>query len=363
MAARKKKAVRKTAKKAARKPKTRDDGLAERVQGAFGMFLRPVMKFTKNSRRAMTTPRTTLDRMKRELEGSLDQVFSRESPDVFISRMLDLIPKERDHEVLAEVRVGIDRDRAAIRQEPSGAALLALYDAADAAGPIAPMMAFSGNPEDETADVWSVGAKLDTSERSTGERKALALLEAVPDLIECIYARHLRAVWALSFLEQGVWPSAPPGSLGALVNQAVTRVQAYPGLVDVDAGHVRNAVAHRHARYVPSTGNVDLEDPPAKWSASLTLEQLEAKLLGMWRVSVALPHSLRRIGHTEMMLRCGMFEVIPLLREGLRGDPVAIQTLADRNPKAAMEAQFVRRPPPPGTNLWFLPTPRTVGHR
>jgi hypothetical protein len=222
-------------------------------------------------------------------------------------------------------------------------------------------MVFAGNLETETAEVWSVMAKLDAAARSRGEKKALALLEAVPDLIERIYARHLRAVWALTYLEQGAWPSAPPSSLGALVNQVVPRALAYASLVDAGAGHIRNAVAHRHAEYRPSANRVELEDPPAKWKASLSLNELEARLHAMWRVSGSLPNKLRSIGYTEMMLGCGMFEALPLLRDALAGDPVAAKTLADRDPKAAMEARIIRRPPPPGTNLWFLPTPRTVG--
>jgi hypothetical protein len=137
MAARKK-TVRGTSKKARKKAKAADEEPGARIEKALGVFLRPVAKLRKNTHRAMATPRTTLDRLKRDLEGSLDQVFGRESPDMFFSRMLDLIPKEADQEVLARVREGINRDRAALRQDAAGAALLALYDAADAAGPISP---------------------------------------------------------------------------------------------------------------------------------------------------------------------------------------------------------------------------------
>lgn len=187
-----------------------------------------------------------------------------------------------------------------------------------------------------------------------GMTESEALLEAIPDLIERMYSRYLRTVWVMSFLADGKWPSRPPGTLGALVKQVGQRVQTYAGLVDADAGHLRNAVAHRHAEYLPSKRSIAFRDPPAGWQKTLTPAALEAQLMAMCRVTMMLTNELRSVDFLTQYLRCGLFPLLPLLRDALRGDAVAAKALADRNLEATLTAQFLRRKPPPGTELWFL---------
>jgi hypothetical protein len=252
------------------------------------------------------------------------------------------------------VQEKLNRDRAALREDAVGEQLLALYEAADASGPLSPIIAVGGSIEDEFVDFWSILAKFDEAKRSRGEKRARVLLESIPDLIEKVYARHLRAVWIMSFLAQGTWPSRPPDRLGVLVNQVAQRAQSYPGLVDADAGHIRNAVAHRHAEYLPSKRLIELRNPLAKWQITLTTGALEAKLKAMLHVAMELTSSLRSLVATDAMLRSGMFSLIPVLRDALNGDAAAVNTLKEKSPDTAMTAQLVRKKPPTGTDLRFL---------
>jgi hypothetical protein len=346
---------------ASRTDATKANGMAHEVKRTLGVFLRPLEKIRKNPRRASMTPQTTVDRLRRDIETSVDEHFSRESADVFFSRVLELIPSDADLDALA--REGLARDRAKLRADTHGAQLLALYEAADKAGPVSPLLVYAGDDAELAVDVWSVLGELGDADKSRGEKRARALRNAIPDLIEKIYARHLRAVWRMSFLAEGKWPSPAPHSLGQLVGQTAARLHAYTGLVDLDAAHFRNAVAHRSAKYNSTKRVVEFRDfNPSNgktWQKDLTLPELDAKLAALWIVSYRLTSELRSLITAETLLRSGMFAAIPLMRDAMRGalhgDLEAAKALTERtpDPNAAFTAQLIRRPPPPKADLWF----------
>ncbi len=323
------------------------------LRDVFGFLLRPMEKWRRNPRRALATPRTTLERLTRDVQASTREQFDREPLDALLSRILALLP-DSEEEILGRIQERLALDRATLRQDAVGARLLALYEAADAAGPMAPLRFVLGRPEEEAEAVLSVLGKFDEAERSRGEKRIRAFLEAMPDLLERTYQRHLRMVWAMSFLAEGKWPSRPPGTLNALVGQVVPRVQVYPGLVDADAGRLRNAVAHRHIEYLPSKRTIEFFNPPTNWKLTLPRKAFEAKLKSIWRVATVLTSRLRSIANTEMMLRTGMFAQLLLMRDAARAEPAATRALEETSNSTALRSYLVRETPPLGTDLWFF---------
>jgi hypothetical protein len=253
--------------------------------------------------------------------------------------------------------------REALEVEPSGADLLRLYDAANANGPISPLLVTFAHPmSDEPCFELSSFAALNAARRYRRERRAQKLFDAVPDLVEKVYGRYLRSMWALSFLAEGRWPSRPPGAFGALAQQASARLRGLGTLTDADAGHFRNAVQHRDARYIPYERAVELVDgkdrsrpSPSDWGMILTLEAFEARLTEMWRVAVPLMTKLRSVVTVDLLLRSGLVAAWPLLRNALLGDAQALSALGEQNLDAAMRSEIIRSSPPTAADFWFLP--------
>jgi len=329
---------------------------------ALGPFLEPVARLRKNPRRLFDAPWSAIERMRRDTERALEETFKREAPEAFVKRFCDLLPEEIAPDIGSTVRVRLERERAALRADAGGAALLTLYEAADARGPVSPILTLVSDPlGDDVICEFRVMGKFDAANRRRGERRAQALFEAVPALVEKLYAKHLRSVWAMTQLAEGRWPSGPPPKLGTLVNLLSERLQSFPELIDRDAAHFRNAVAHDHA--VPLGGRVDLSDlkdpekpSPTDWRLSLALHAFETRLCKMWEVASPLRAKLQALGMMDLLLRGGAFDAVPHIRAALRGDSSAVALLAERNLDATIQRLMFRNGIPAGIDPWFLPT-------
>jgi|GEM_PF-5195073 len=341
---------------------------ASRVKEALGLFLEPVAKIRKNPRRLFDAPRSAVEQVRRDAERAVEETFKRGGPQAFLERLFDLLPEEAEQNIGRTAREGIERDRAALRGSLAGAALVALYEAADARGPVCPIMALLYDPlGDDAIHEFSVIGKFHAAGRRRGERRAGPLFEAVPALVEKVYAKYLRSIWAMTYLAEGRWPSRPPASLGALVNQLSERLQSLPELIDRDAAHFRNAVQHQRAVYSPATRRVDLSDPKnhdkpsaADWHLNLSLEDFEGRLHQMWEVASTLRTKLQALAMTDLFLRGGAFDALPYIRAALRGDQSATTLLTERNPEVAIQRLMLRGPLPANIDPWFLPTQSKV---
>ena len=330
----------------------------ERVKQALAPFIAPIERLRKNPRRALSSPQSTLHRLKRDVEQWVQQL-PEGGAEAFMRSMFDLLPEELDADLPARFREDLVERRASFVEEWEPAAqLLSLFDEANARGPIGPMLLFAVDPQADRHDVvdeWSVLGALKDARRLRGERRADRLLRAIPALVGSVYARFLRILWAFSHMAEGHWPSRPPSKLGALVDQLASRLARFPGLVDRNAARLRNAVAHESARYHPSARAVrfvEQRDPlvpsPNDWMATLTLPALEARLQEMWFVGGPMLSKLADLASREAQLATGLVEALPLIRRALREDAEATKQLEAKNLDAAYMKQLIRKPPAAG---------------
>lgn len=336
-----------------------DDGpTAADVERILGPILRSARAVAKNPRRMLQRPRTALAKLKERIETDL----TAQQPQKFVEDLLLLIPDRGDEEILNAVSSGVREQRERLSGSALGAQLLGLFDQANARGPVSPVVIFMTAPDEEMVDNFSVLGKFDVALRARGEARANALIEAAPDLLERIYQRYARALWCLTFLADGAWPSHPPANFGALVDQLVPRLTGTPTLVEPDAGHLRNAIQHRHIEYVPRRQVVEFweKDRPGKatWRREFSVDELAALLGNLRYVAVNLTTELRSIAYSEMLLHSGMFAALPLLKRAVAGDASAVAAFEDANFEAKVTAGFLRARPPSDYDFWFLPRPK-----
>ena len=318
----------------------------------FAAWMQPVLKLMRNPRRVLAAPQTALDRIEQEVKASTWKALDGEPLDAQLNTLLDALPSTEE-EVRRSIREGVESDRAKLRAEPAGEQLLALYDDADQAGPIAPVKFVLGRPEEETADIWTVMGKLDAAQRTRGERRFLIHIDAIPDLLEKVYRRHLRTTWVLLALARGQWPSSPKQQLGSLVSQLTPQLGSFPALIDHDAGRLRNAVAHRHFLYLPQQRSMRFWNPHPKWEIEIPREAFEAKLRHIWRLATTLTLRLRAIATTEFFICGPLLTRLMLMRDAARGSAQAAKRLEQEDFHALFKKRMYRLPFPPNYVAWF----------
>jgi hypothetical protein len=196
-----------------------------------------------------------------------------------------------------------------------------------------------------------------------GERCARALLSAMHQMFEGVYSDYARRIWAMSYLASGSWPRRPPGQLGALQKQLSARVGVGHGLLEPDAHHYRNAFAHNHIEYSPSTGSLNLFSADG-WACSATPKDLRQKIIRIAHNSLTLLLRLRALAVAELLIKADLALAMPLIAEALNGHSVAAERLQQLNSRIV--GQVIRRAPPPGVNIGFWctgPDPVVAGGR
>src|SRR5262245_1309388 len=106
-----------------------------------------------------------------------------------------------------------------------------------------------GDPEGSLVAQCRPLPDLEEARRSKGEARANAVLNALLKTAEGLYRPYLITLRQLSYLKEGKLPPNP-GEFGDLVTVTSQRLATYPGLVDSDAGWLRNSTAHLNNKYV-----------------------------------------------------------------------------------------------------------------
>jgi hypothetical protein len=149
------------------------------------------------------------------------------------------------------------------------------------------------------------------AEREMGEVRATALLRAYKDVAEPLYKLYLNRIWLLSYLKEGGLPTAKKvPSFGNLVTEAATRFAAYPGLVDPDAGCMRNSACHNRRVYFPDADAVEMwdENRPRRL---VPVQELLKRVKDMYEISaVTFPYVAQTYVFRTMLLRPGMLEML-----------------------------------------------------
>lgn len=142
----------------------------------------------------------------------------------------------------------------AVRQSKEWAAadgryslLLKLISEADRQVPLVSSLTMSTlSPAEHFRRLCEPADLLEQAAREGGEVRARAVVRALREIAEMLYYPYLRVLWCLTCFARKEWPN-PPSKFGALVTETEKRLRdGYPGLVDPDAGWLRNAAAHAH---------------------------------------------------------------------------------------------------------------------
>jgi hypothetical protein len=108
------------------------------------------------------------------------------------------------------------------------------------------------------------------------------LIDALGKMSELLYHPYLLALWQLTCLAKKKWPTEP--DFGNLVIELSKRLPDYPGLVDPDAGWMRNSARHERWEPVPGEDAIIMWDdktPPTRFS----LDELDAKADDMYQMA------------------------------------------------------------------------------
>jgi hypothetical protein len=140
---------------------------------------------------------------------------------------------------------------------------------------------------------------LTQAERERGEVRATSVLRALAETCEALYRPYLITIWFLSFFKEGKMPPRVP-STGNLVKDSYRRLSAYPGLVELDAGWMRNAAVHYRRRYIPETDALEMWDNSVM-PRRVPVDDLLAMVRRMYQISgetiqlVARLHAVRTL--------------------------------------------------------------------
>jgi hypothetical protein len=129
--------------------------------------------------------------------------------------------------------------------------LLKLMHDTDKRVPFASLLvhALHGDPKTAWLQQCAPFDLLEQAEKETGEARATTVLRALHVTAEVVYKPYLLTLWCLSYIREGEKPPQAPG-FGELVTQTHRRLTDYPGLVEPDAGWMRNSAAHNMPEYV-----------------------------------------------------------------------------------------------------------------
>ncbi len=139
--------------------------------------------------------------------------------------------------------------------------LLKLMHEADKQVSFASLTVFRWHGDPEAA--WMTQcAPLDLLEQAAqqrGEARAKTVLRAFFETAEYLYKPYLWTLWYLSYVREGKVPPQAP-DFGELVKQTHRRLRDYAGLVEPDAGWMRNSAAHNMPEYVLGEDSVVMWD-------------------------------------------------------------------------------------------------------
>jgi hypothetical protein len=146
------------------------------------------------------------------------------------------------------------------------------------------------------------------AEEASGEARATLALEALAKTAEFLYKPYVQTVWALSYVRQGKRPPQAP-EFGDLVRVAHERLGDLPGLVEKDAGWMRNSAVHNLPDYVPEEDSLwmwDRNHPRTKVRVDDLLEMAQR----MYIISAA---TIQRVAQLYMLrdffLNTGLFDM------------------------------------------------------
>jgi hypothetical protein len=160
---------------------------------------------------------------------------------------------------------------------------------------------------------------LEQAERETGEARATTVLRALPPISEYLYKPYLFTLWALSYIKEGKMPPQAP-EFGELVKQMHRRLADYPGLVEPDAGWMRNSAVHNMPEYVRDEDSVVMWDRNRE-RTKVRVDDLLAMVQRMYVISgITIVYVGQLYMFRDFLVNTGLFnkfiDCIPLVFSG-----------------------------------------------
>ncbi len=152
------------------------------------------------------------------------------------------------------------------------------------------------------------GRFLEDAERSNGEARAQAILHALRT-IEPLYKPYLLSLWELSYLRNRERPPNEVQSFGSLVKQTASRLSAYPGLVEGDAGWRRNSAVHNPCEYIIRDDVVIMSDDNVA-RTPVAVDELGAMVRRMYEISGATMPRVSQLYLFRLVIDTGLLEAL-----------------------------------------------------
>lgn len=281
--------------------------------------------------------RTKLDKSLPVLTGNVNQKTLRR-----LWRLLSLLPLKE------EARKQLDNFTRLTKQEaatdPRYSLLLKLMSEADRQVPYVSMIVSMrhADPIESLGPQCAPQDSIEQADRTSGESRATFVLRALSETYEPLYRSYLITIWALSFFKDGEVPPTQVPSTGNLIKEAHNRLLEYPGIVEPDAGWMRNSAVHNPRKYILESDALQMWDRTVE-SRLVGVGELLAMVKRMHQISGV---TIQRIGQLYMFRnwfgRSGfldeMIDSFPVL---LSTKPEEIQQVED---KLAARAERMFRP-------------------
>jgi hypothetical protein len=189
--------------------------------------------------------------------------------------------------------------------------LLKLMHKADEAIPLISMVVSfrHGDPESSLPPQCAPLVYLQQAERESGEARATSVLDALRATSEFVYRPYLVTIWCLSYLKEREIPPTQVPDFGELVKQTYRRLEDFPGLVEPDAGWMRNSAVHYLPNYILEEDALVLEAKNVQ-PVKVRVDDLLELVQRMYRISAMTIH---RVGQLymfrDLFLNTGLFDI------------------------------------------------------
>jgi hypothetical protein len=243
-------------------------------------------------------PTTFISDVRAELDKCVPFLGGKGNPKTLrrLWRLLSRLPlkKEGRHRVNEIIR--LTKQEAA--KDPRYSLLLRLMSEADKKVPLVSIIVSMrhGDPIESLGPQCAPYDVLEQAERTRGELRATFALRALSETYEPLYRSYLITIWSLSYLKEGETPPPQVPSTGNLVKESHKRLYNYPGLVEPDAGWMRNSAVHNPRKYIVE------EDAVEMWGKAVDrrvvrVDELLAMVKRMYQISGV---TIQRVGQLYM---------------------------------------------------------------
>jgi len=267
-------------------------------------------------------PTTFVSDVRTEVQKSLPLLTGNLNPKTLrrLWRLLSRLPlKEEAEKQLSDLTRLAKREAAT---DPRYSLLLKLMSEADRKVPYVSIIVSMrhADPIESLGSQCAPQDSLELAERTRGESRATFVLRALSETYEPLYRMYLITIWALSFFKEGETPPEQVPSTGNLIKEAHKRLLDYPGLVEPDAGWMRNSAVHNPRKYVLESDALEMWDKSVE-PRIVDVGGLLAMVKRMYQISGI---TIQRVGQLYMFR--DLFAKSGFLDEILDSFPVLIST-------------------------------------